>query len=83
MILDKLIEKKDLDSYIKMRIGCLRHNKSHIKDLNYRSRGEAKFRYDGAIKELEFLRKNIHTLQEVAIKNWKYKTQYYDGEIND
>lgn len=73
MILDKLIEKKDLLIYITMRMKELSHRKQDvIESATPRERQALAERFNGRLKELQLLKKAIvqSTLKKEAKHYW-------------
>ena len=67
MILDKLVEKKDIMTYADARIKLLtRTAVPHIKSLPKNKREIQKAAWHGRIEELLTLKKNIHRLKEIS-----------------
>jgi hypothetical protein len=73
MILDKLLEKKDILLYLKTRIEMLEKNKKSVMDLEPKKRAMMFERFDGRIKELTLLIKVVHS-NEVKIMSKQYWT---------
>jgi len=73
MILDKLIEKKDLLIYIDCRIKILKRTRERVlnKTLD-RKKALVAERFNGRILELEMLKGNIDTVKDKAKKYWNY-----------
>ena len=74
MILDKLMEVKDLRAYIKFRIEHLEKNKKGILSLPEKKRHSAYKQLQGRIEELKFLRSLIwrkNKIKEQSKKHWK------------
>jgi len=71
MILDKLLEKKDLQVYIDVRIRQLLRNRKDILKLKPDNRQDFIIKLDARIAELTFLKGRINQLKEYSIKNWK------------
>lgn len=71
-ILDKLLEKKDLVSYINLRIECFDKNfRKIIQDAPKKDREKVKQRLIGRIRELKLFK-------ELLYKNEiKYMSKYY------
>ena len=71
-ILDKLVERKDLLSYIGLRIEVLRRNKKGISRLPPKKQQKAFMKINGRIKELETTRKVIldHTEKKLSKQYW-------------
>ena len=59
MILDKLMETKDLRAYIKYRIEHLKKQKKEINKVDEKKREKVVKQINGRIKELKFLIKLI------------------------
>ena len=70
VILDKLMEKKDLFIYIDLRIKHLAKNKSHL-EVNPAHRENVAQRVKGRIKELRRLKKVIEDIKKMDKKYWK------------
>jgi len=67
MILDKLLEKKDLRTYIINRIKWLENEKKKVmKNLPKPQREKIWERFNGRILELECLMENIHTIKDMS-----------------
>lgn len=73
MILDKLMEKKDLLVYIDYRIKHLQGILHNIKTVYIKSRGDFKFRTLGKILELKKLKQmiNENKLIEAGKRYWR------------
>jgi len=72
MILDKLLEKKDVNTYILVRIKLLQKSKKdQLKLKDKKKIHSATKQIEGRIAELNQLRKNIHTLKELSKRGWK------------
>lgn len=71
MILDKLMEKKDLLTFIKSRVKKLKIAKGRTRKIPEIKRYLAFKQIDGRIKELEYIKKNINKLKEISKKNWE------------
>lgn len=73
MILDKLMEKKDLLVYIDYRIKHLQGILHNIKTVHIKSRGDFKFRTLGKILELKKLKQmiNENKLIEAGKRYWR------------
>ena len=71
-ILDKLAERKDIMSYIGLRIEILQRDKAHVKDLPKEVRQKAIMKLNGRIKELERMKQVIHEHKEKELskKYW-------------
>ncbi len=68
MILDKLIEKKDLSAYISFRIEQLSYDLQTYKELPEKKRELFRQRTIGRIKELTQLRKHINDIKKQSIR---------------
>lgn len=77
MILEKLMEKKDLDAYINLRIEYLKSiERGVLEDLPEKERGFIQERFVGRINELEKL---LLILRENKIKDM---SKQYFHDIN-
>lgn len=75
MILDKLLEKKDIYAYAVLRKKELSLCKKQIKNYEPKERARLYERYDAMQTELERLCNFIlhNTLKSYTIRNWKKK----------
>ena len=81
MILDKLLEKKDLFIYIDKRIEHLeRQRDEKMKTCHIRKRAILRERYRGRILELVLLKQNIIDVKKAAKTYWKESTKYDDDK---
>jgi hypothetical protein len=71
MILDKLLEKKDLVVYLKLRIKECQKHMREIKKFPYRERGLIKKSFEGRVKELDLLIKNINNIKDEGKNLWR------------
>ena len=73
MILDKLLEKKDMLIYIDKRIEYLRNERNKlIPTLRPRKRGLITERFKGRILELQLLKHNINNIKDSAKWYWSF-----------
>jgi len=71
MILDQLIEKKDLNTYILVRIRMLQKSKKDQLKLKDKQKIHSAIKQlDGRIAELRQLKKSIHSLKELSKEGW-------------
>jgi len=73
MILDKLIEKKDMLNYINLKIEFLDDWLKHIKDIRRKDRAFVVERIKGRKRELQKLKTLIHNdkLKEQSKQLWR------------
>ena len=71
MILDRLLEKKDLQIYIDNRIECL-IDEIFVKMNNApeHKRNDIRIRLKGRIAELRYQKKHIHDMKAQAKRYW-------------
>ena len=69
MILDKLIEKKDLMLFLRLREEYLR--KQDINKVPPKFRNDVIERLKGRVAELAYLRKVLNNLKDVDKRYWK------------
>jgi hypothetical protein len=81
MILDQLMEKKDLMIYIDCRIKHLNKLKKRIDKFPERQRHKIKMKFEGRMKELKQLKRVIsnNKLKDKAKRYWQEAAE--DGEI--
>lgn len=71
MILDKLLEKKDLLIYIDCRIVHLKKQKRNMMaSTRAQIRESTEQRFQGRILELQYLKKHIVDLKDTAKRYW-------------
>lgn len=80
MILDKLIEKKDLEVYIKLRLKMCKYWLEHIKMFPVKERGFIQERLHGRMRELDMLLKNINTIKKEGKNLWR-EVALYDKRL--
>jgi len=72
MILDKLLEKKDLLIYIDTRIKYLRRQKRKaLESAPPKKRAILFERFHGRIMELQYLKKHVSNLKDTAKRYWR------------
>lgn len=72
MILDKLIEKKDLKAFIAIRRKRLEASKKEQLTLPENQRHPAWKQINGRLLELDFIEKHINKLKEKSKEMWDY-----------
>ena len=71
MILDKLIEKKDVNTYILVRTRMLQKSKKEQLKLKDKKKIHSAIKQiEGRIAELQQLKKSMHSLKELSKKGW-------------
>jgi len=75
MILDKLVEKKDLVIYIDQRIEHLRTQKRRAILLEPKNRAKAIRQLKGRIFELQYLKKHINDIKDTGKRFWRINNE--------
>jgi len=81
MILDKLMEVKDLKAFIKYRIQHLEKQKKNINKIEEKKREKVVKQINGRIKELRFLRKLIwkkNLIKEESKSYWRELNEWFN-----
>jgi hypothetical protein len=85
MILDKLLEKKDLSIYIDKRIAHLERMKkkamSEKSNVPLKKRPATLERFNGKIQELKYLKKHINDVKSQAKRFWREEA--WRSEMDD
>jgi hypothetical protein len=84
MILDKLVERKDIEKYIDARIAKLKQesSKENILKMEPKNRGKIRMQMTSRIKELISLKNVIksHKEKELGRKYWEDTKKYRECE---
>ena len=84
MILDKLLEKKDVEAYLEFRRDYLKSIlTAEILKVDEKDRGAIEERFKGRISELNLL---IDTIRKDTLKDsskWCYKQLHKNDEVED
>ena len=84
MILDKLLEKKDVEAYLEFRRDFLKSVLvSTLREVKPEERGYIEERFKGRISELNLL---IDTIRKDTVKDsskWYYRRVYKNDEVEE